>query len=93
MSANSNLTEALGVLDEKLQALNTMMLANQFLVDSLRDHDVRLKALDVEGARSFLRQSARVRFSEDDAMPEVLAMVLQILKPRQTADIIPFPVK
>ena len=91
MSANSNLTEALGVLDEKLQSLNVMMLANQFLVDALRDHEVKLKALDAEGARAFLRQFARVKFGEDDANEEVLTQLMQILTPRQSADIIPVP--
>jgi len=91
MSANSNLSEALGVLDEKLQSLNAMTLANQFLVDALRDHEAKLKALDGEGARGFLRQSARVKFGDDEACKDVLAILEQVLGQRQSADIIQFP--
>ncbi|KAE9627897.1 hypothetical protein [Parasedimentitalea maritima] len=91
MSANSNLTTALGVLDEKLQSLQAMTQANQFLVDALREKEPVLKALDAEGARGFLRQSARARFGEDENYEEVLALLEQILAPRQSADIIPFP--
>jgi len=91
MSADSNLNEALGVLDEKLQSLNAMMLANQFLVDSLRDHEAKLNALDAEGARGFLRKSARAKFADDEDSKDVLAVLEQVLAQRQSADIIQFP--
>jgi len=93
MSANSNLNEALGVLGDKLQSLNAMVLANQFMVDALRDHDVKLKALDAETARSFLRQLARKTFGEDETKQDVLALILDAMAPRQSADIIPFPAR
>lgn len=79
------------MLDEKLQSLNAMMLANQFLVDALRDHETKLKALDAEGARGFLRQSARVKFGDDDAQKGILAILEQVLGQRQSAKIIQFP--
>jgi hypothetical protein len=91
MSANSNLNEALGVLGDKLQSLNAMVLANQFMVDALRDHDVKLKALDAEAARSFLRQSARKEFGEDETKQDVLTLILTAMAPRQSAKIIQFP--
>ena len=91
MSANSNLNEALGVLGDKLQSLNDMVLANQFMIDAVRDHEAKLKALDAEAARSFMRQIARKIFGEDEAMQDVLALILNAMAPRQTAEIIQFP--
>jgi hypothetical protein len=91
MSANSNLDTALGVLDAKLQSLQAMMLANQFLVDALREQEQVLSVLDAEAARGLLRKSARLKFGADDANKDILAILMQILAPRQTAKIIPFP--
>ncbi|NIZ63114.1 hypothetical protein DL239_19295 [Sedimentitalea sp. CY04] len=91
MSANSNLNEALGVLGDKLQSLNAMVLANQFMIDAVRDHEAKLKALDAEAARSFMRQIARKKFGEDEAMQDVLALILNAMAPRQSAEIIQFP--
>ena len=91
MSANSNLNEALGVLGDKLQSLNDMVLANQFMIDSVRDHEATLKALDAEAARSFMRQIARKKFGEDEAMQDVLSLILNAMAPRQSAEIIQFP--
>jgi len=91
MSANSNLNEALGVLGDKLQSLNDMVLANQFMIDAVRDHEAKLKVLDAEAARSFMRQIARKKFGEDEAMQDVLALILNAMAPRQSAEIIQFP--
>ena len=91
MSANSNLNEALGVLGDKLQSLNDMVLANQFMIDAVRDHEAKLKALDAEAARSFMRQIARKKFGEDEAMEDVLTLILNAMAPRQSAEIIQFP--
>ncbi|WIY23829.1 hypothetical protein [Parasedimentitalea psychrophila] len=93
MSANSNLNEALGLLDEKLQSLNAMTRANQFMIDALRDHPLTLKALDADGARAFLRQSARAKFADDAASRDILTVLEQLLAPRQSAKIIPFPAR
>ena len=91
MSANSNLNEALGVLGDKLQSLNDMVLANQFMIDAVRDHEAKLKALDAEAARSFMRQIARKKFGEDEAKEDVLTLILNAMAPRQSAEIIQFP--
>lgn len=91
MSANSNLNEALGVLGDKLQSLNAMVQANQFMIDSVRDHEAKLKALDAEAARSFMRQNARKTFGDDETKQDVLTLILDAMAPRQSADIIQFP--
>jgi hypothetical protein len=91
MSANSNLNEALGVLGDKLQSLNAMVQANQFMIDSVRDHEAKLKALDAEAARAFMRQAARKTFGEDEAKQDVLTLILDAMAPRQSAEIIQFP--
>ena len=91
MSATSNLDEALGVLGDKLQSLNAMTLANQFLVETLRDREAVLKALDEEAARAYMRKAARKQFGEDETQSDVLDVLEEILAPRQSAKIIQFP--
>lgn len=91
MSANSNLNAALDVLDGKLQSLQAMMRANQFMIDAMREQEQVLKRMDAEQARTLLRDAARSKFGEQDADSDVLAILDPILAPRQMADIIPFP--
>jgi len=91
MSVNSNLNAALGMLDDKLQSLQTMMRANQFMIDAMRDQEQVLKRMDAEEARSLLRDAARSKFGAQDADRDVLAILDQIFAPRQMAEIIPFP--
>jgi len=94
MSANQNLTAALAVLQDQLEALKTLTNANEFMVTALKEQGDTLKSMEAEPAREMLRQQARAQFSpEQGASPDVA--VLNILEKSLGsglgAEIIPFP--
>ena len=94
MSANQNLTEALTILQEQLEALKNLTDANEFMVSALKEQGNTLKSLDAEPAREMLRQQARAQFdpaqgnSPDAAVLDILE---QSLGKGLGAEIIPFP--
>lgn len=94
MSANQNLTTALGALESKLETLKILTDANQFMVEALKDQGDVLSELEAEPARRLLRAQARARFDpKSGAEPNaaVLAILEKSLGGGQDAEIIPFP--
>lgn len=94
MSANQNLTEALTILQEQLEALKNLTDANEFMVSALKEQGNTLKSLDAEPAREMLRQQARAQFDpEQGDSPDaaVLDILEQSLGKGLGAEIIPFP--
>lgn len=94
MSANQNLTAALGALETKLETLKTLTDANQFMVEALKEQGDALSDMAVEPARRMLRDQARARFDpKAGAEPNaaVLAVLEKSLGGGQNAQIIPFP--
>lgn len=94
MSAEIQLAKALGELDGRLKKLNAMVVANQFLMDALREYEDALKSMEPEATRAMLRKTARILYGPDnlkDANPEVLEILEEILAPRHSAEIIAFP--
>ncbi len=94
MTGRNEMTRALRVLDEKLEALDTMTEVNSFLVKTLRDHEQDLKQMSAQDTRALLRQKARSLYRpEDGSKPNAKALELleQTLGTGETAEIIPFP--
>jgi len=94
MSANSTLVASLDVLNGKLGELQALAEANHFMVDALRENENALKAMGADETRGMLWAQAKLLFGADegeDSKPEVLAILDQILAPRSSAKIIPFP--
>lgn len=94
MSANQNLTKALALLQDQLDALKTLTDANEFMVTALKEQGDSLKTMEAEPAREMLRQQARAQFSPDQgASPDaaVLNVLEQSLGTGLGAQIIPFP--
>lgn len=92
--AYSNVSEALGALDRKIEVLNNLVVANDFLVKCMREEAERLNLMGGEETRDMLRQRARRKFSKEDGEepnPAVLSILEQALGNGHTADIIPFP--
>ncbi|NVK13951.1 MAG: hypothetical protein HWE35_07185 [Rhodobacteraceae bacterium] len=97
MSAHADLNGALDALQGKLQSLNDLVRANQFMVEAMASQGDALKQMSSEHTRDMLRHQARVRFHpETGTSPDaaVLAILEEVLAPRQeSAEIIPFPVR
>ncbi|MFC4215899.1 hypothetical protein [Pseudophaeobacter arcticus] len=94
MSANQNLTAALAILHDQLEALKTLTDANEFMVTALKEQGDALKTMEAEPARELLRLQARAQFSpEQGASPDaaVLNILEQSLGKGLGAEIIPFP--
>jgi hypothetical protein len=92
--ANLQLNQALVELDEKLRSLNAFVEANQFLVETLREQEAELRQMEPEETRAVGLDNARAIFGSYDGHqgnPEVLELLEDILAPKQTAQIIPFP--
>ncbi len=92
--AYTNVNEALGALDHKIELLNNLVVANDFLVRCMREEAERLQLMGGEETRSMLRRRARDQFRAGDGF-EPNAAVLEILEQAlgngHTAEIIQFP--
>ncbi len=94
MSGSHDLTSALGALDRKLDALDTMTEVNSFLVSALREHEQELMRMTPQETRDMLRRKAREIYRPDGGSrpnPKALAMLEQTLGNGQSAEIIAFP--
>lgn len=90
----SNVNEALGALDRKVEVLNNLVLANDFLVSCMREEAGRLHVMAGDETREMLRERARKKFRHEDGdepNPAVLSILEQALGNGETAEIIPFP--
>ncbi|MBT8154146.1 hypothetical protein KMP13_09610 [Epibacterium ulvae] len=90
----SNVNEALGALDRKVEVLNNLVLANDFLVSCMREEAERLHVMGGDETREMLRERARAKFRQNDGEepnPAVLSILEQALGNGHTAEIIPFP--
>jgi hypothetical protein len=97
MSAHTDLNEALLALTGKLQSLNDLVTANQFMVDALAQQGEAMKQQDGFEAKDMLRRQARDRFHpQPGTAPNaaVLAILEEALgRQPQSAEIIPFPAR
>ena len=97
MSAHTDLNEALLALTGKLQSLNDLVTANQFMVEALAEQGEALKKLDGTATKDLLRRQARARFHpKTGSAPNAAALaVLEEVLGRQpeSAEIIPFPAR
>jgi len=96
MSGQNELVSALGALDRKLDALDTMTEVNAFLVSTLREHEQDLLRMSPQETRDMLRSKARARYHPDGgAAPNARALDLleETLGNGQTAEIIAFPTR
>ena len=94
--AYANVNDALNALDQKMNVLNNLVVANEFLVTSMRDEFESLHVMDGFETRRMLRERARRLFGVDGgetANPAVLEILEKALGNGQTAEIIPFPVQ
>lgn len=90
----TNVNEALGALDHKIELLNNLVVANDFLVKCMREDAERLELMGGDETRHELRQRARRKFRQEDGEepnPAVLEILEQALGNGHTAEIIPFP--
>ncbi|KUP92077.1 hypothetical protein [Tritonibacter horizontis] len=89
-------THALSVLDEKLEALDTMTEVNSFLVSALREHEAVLKQMSAEETRDMLRRKARAVYRAEGGQkpnPKALELLEKTLGKGPSAEIIPFPTR
>ncbi|KIC07795.1 hypothetical protein RA19_21960 [Leisingera sp. ANG-M1] len=97
MSAHTDLNEALLALTGKLQSLNDLVTANQFMVEALAEQGEALKQLDGMETKDMLRQQARARFHpQTGTAPNAAALAIleEVLgRQPQSAEIIPFPAR
>ncbi|KJZ23942.1 hypothetical protein [Tritonibacter mobilis] len=96
MSGNNEMQSALGALDEKLDALDTMTEVNSFLVSALREHEQELIRMSPQETREMLRQKARAYYRVDGGErpnPKALDLLEKTLGSGHTAEIIQFPVR
>ncbi len=90
----ANVNDALGALDHKIEVLNNLVTANDFLVTCMREEAERLTALGGDETREMLRQRARRKFRQnggEQPNPAVLSILEQALGNGANAEIIPFP--
>ncbi|MEX0300908.1 MAG: hypothetical protein AB3N24_00660 [Leisingera sp.] len=97
MSAHTDLNEALLALTGKLQSLNDLVTANQFMIDALAEQGEALKNLDGLQTKDMLRGQARAKFHpETGSTPNATALAIleEVLgRQPQSAEIIPFPAR
>jgi len=97
MSAHTDLNQALLALTGKLQSLNDLVTANQFMAEALAEQGAALKQLDGMETKDMLRRQARARFHpETGSAPNAAALaILEEVLGRQpeSAEIIPFPAR
>ena len=92
--AYTNVNEALGALDRKIEVLNNLVVANDFLVTCMREEGERLQVMGGDETRNMLRERARRKFHQDSGEapnPAVLSILEQALGNGHTAEVIPFP--
>jgi len=90
------MASALGALDRKLDALDTMTEVNSFLVSVLREHEQDLIRMSPQETRELLRQKARAVYRPDGGTKpnaKALELLEETLGQGQSADIIPFPTR
>ncbi len=96
MSAQSNMTEALELLNEKLDVLQVMTEVNSFLVAQMRENKDVLKQMSDQEARDMLRRKARAVYHFDGGSSpnaKAMALVEKTLGNPVSAQIIPFPTR
>ncbi|UWQ31696.1 hypothetical protein K3555_13965 [Leisingera sp. M527] len=95
MSAHTNMNTALLALTAKLQSLNDLVTANQFMVEALADQGDALKQMDGAATKDMLRRQAREKFHPDTGtVPNAAALAILegvLSHQRDSAEIIPFP--
>lgn len=96
MTAQSNMTEALELLNDKLDVLQVMTEVNSFLVAQMQENKEVLQQMSAQEARNMLRRKARAKYRADGGSQpnaKALALVEKTLGNAVSAQIIPFPTR
>ncbi len=92
--AYNDVNDALGVLDRKIEVLNNLVTANDFMITCMREEATRLNQMDGEATRTMLRNRARQTFRPQGGQQPnaaVLAILEEALGNGHSAEVIQFP--